>query len=87
MIRSNREAARYDAEVKIQFGRAEFIGDTEGTGSGRVQRDRRREVCESGGNEPLVQASAENWSGVRDRWGAAAGEVAPQDFRRAAGSA
>jgi hypothetical protein len=37
-------AARYDAEVTIQVGRAEFIGDTEGTGSDREQRDRARQI-------------------------------------------
>jgi hypothetical protein len=77
-------AARYDTQVAIQIGRAEFVGNTEG--SGREQRDRARQISERSSNESHVEGSAENWSGVRDRWSAAnvgREEVAPQDLRSA----
>jgi hypothetical protein len=69
-------AARYGSQVTIQFGHAEFVGDTEGSGTDREQRNRARQVYERVSNESPVSRSEEIWSGVRDRWSAAAGEVA-----------
>jgi hypothetical protein len=41
---SERGAERYGAEVTVQFGRGEFIGDTgAGGGTDRAQRDRARQ--------------------------------------------
>lgn len=64
-------AERYDAKVTVQFGKAEFIGDTSGQGSDREQRDRAREIYEGIIRESPVSGSERIWAGIRDRWGKA----------------
>jgi hypothetical protein len=66
-------------QVAIQFGRAEFIGDTQGTGSDRAQRDRARDIYEKVIDESPVRGSAENRGDDQHRWSApTAEEVAPR---------
>lgn len=75
-------SGRYDAKVNIQYGRADFIGDTEkwvgsiaGKGTDREQRDRARGVYEQVIKQSKVSGSAAIWADVRDRWGTTSQKV------------
>jgi len=62
-------AGRYEAEVGIKFGRAEFLGTTKQDGSDREQRDDARAVYEGNIRQSKVAGHDEVWTRVRDRWG------------------
>ncbi len=59
---------RYDAEVGVRFGKAEFIGTTKQDGSDREQRDSARKSYEEIIEQSPVQESREVWARVRDQW-------------------
>jgi hypothetical protein len=70
---------RYDSEVEIHFGRAEFLGTTKTDGTDREQRDSARASYEALIDQPPVQISEQIWARVRDRWGEGMNHgVAPQ---------
>jgi len=73
----DKAAERYgkDNPVYYQSGRAEFIGDTEYTGTDRQQRDRAREVYESVIAQSSVQNAEAIWQDVRSHWGAPSDKV------------
>jgi predicted ABC-type ATPase len=62
-------AARYDAEVGIKFGRAEFLGTVKQDGTDREQRDDARAVYEGTIRQSQVAGHDQLWNRVRDRWG------------------
>lgn len=62
-------AERYDAEVQVEFGRAEFLGTDKQDGTDREQRDSARKSYEAVIEQSPVQASHTVWDRVRDRWG------------------
>ena len=62
-------ATRYDTQATYEIGRAEFIGNSDDTGTDREQRDRARAVYEGIIGKSPVQGSAELWEGIRDRFG------------------
>lgn len=64
-------SARYDAQVGVRFGQAEFIGTTKEDGSDREQRDSARASYEKIIAESPVQGSGEIWRRVRDTYGEA----------------
>lgn len=74
----NKSANRYGSDVNVQFGRGQFIGDTEefagaeaGTGPDRAQRDRARQIYERIVEGSKVQGSAQVWNRVHHSWGKA----------------
>lgn len=62
-------AARYDAEVGIKWGRAEFLGTQKQDGSDREQRDDARADYERIIDQSKVAGHDTVWKRVRDRWG------------------
>lgn len=62
-------ASRYDANVQVQFGKAQFLGTNREDGTDREQRDSARESYENDIRKSPVHGSAEVWNRVRDRWG------------------
>jgi hypothetical protein len=72
---------RYDSEVEVHFGRAEFLGTKKTDGTDREQRDSARQSYEALINQPPVQISEQIWARVLDRWGEGMSHgVAPQSF-------
>ena len=63
-------AEKYDNDVYYQTGRAEFIGNTDYSGSDREQRDRAREVYESIINQSSIEEAQTIWQDVRNHWAA-----------------
>lgn len=67
-------AAKHEVTALRTFGNAEFIGDTQGTGTDAEQRDRARQAYQqvidaSASSKYLGRSGAQLWQGVRDRWG------------------
>ena len=61
-------AERHDTDVYYQTGRAEFIGNTDDSGSDREQRDRARQVYETFIRESSVKEAQAIWQNVRNTW-------------------
>jgi hypothetical protein len=74
-------AERYDSEVEVHFGRAEFLGTTKTDGTDREQRDSARESYAATIRKSAVQGSSEVWDRVRDRWGEKLDRAARGDRR------
>ena len=64
-------SGRYDTQVEVRTGRAEFIGTVKEDGTDREQRDSARASYAALIEQSKVQGSQETWRSVRDRWGTA----------------
>lgn len=78
-------AARYDSEVGIKFGRAEFLGTEKQDGSDREQRDDARKIYEGIIHQSPVEGHDQIWQRVHSSWNQEAKSVGDSFHRKAAG--
>lgn len=70
-------AARYDAQIEVQLGRAQFIGTDQQDGTDVEQRNSARASYEDVIGKSSVQGAKDVWRRVRDTWGQGLGGSRP----------